>query len=518
MKKCIFLIVLFIVSCDSTNSIKDATSEEKRYRPAFHFTPQNNWMNDPNGMFYLNGTYHLYFQYYPSASVWGPMHWGHATSEDMVHWKEQPIALFPDEQGYIFSGSAVVDHQNTSGFGTEGKTPVIAIFTHHNRAKEAAEKMDVETQSIAYSLNEGMTWTKYKGNPVIKNPAIRDFRDPKVFWDDKRLQWILVLSAQKKVMFYRSPNLKEWELLSDFGENIGHHGGVWECPDLFPLTVVETGETKWVLLVSINPGGPNGGSATQYFIGDFDGKTFTLDKEFDTQLHADNNYWVDFGRDNYAGVTWQNTQQTNGNKLFIGWMSNWNYAMAVPTYAWRSAMTIARELELHHDEKSYRLHSIPVDKLATHFSEKLNLTPTTISGEKVLVNQPHVDLHRSRIDFSLKLKRGTEFEFSLSNGVNNCLEFGLDPTNNNFYIDRTRSGQVNFSERFAHRISFAPRLSEEKTIHATLYIDKTSIEIFWDNGKNVMTEIFFPEAPYTQLSLRTSDDVKLVNFTLAQLK
>jgi len=490
---------------------------DTNYRPSFHFTPAENWMNDPNGMFYLDGTYHLYFQYYPDSNVWGPMHWGHATSKNLVDWKEHPIALYPDEHGYIFSGSAVVDYQNTSGLGTSENPPIVAIFTHHDPEKAKAEKIDVETQGIAYSLDQGMTWTKYEGNPVIKNPDIRDFRDPKVFWDDTNSQWVMVLAAQKKVMFYSSPNLKDWELLSDFGETIGHHGGVWECPDLFPLKIESTGETKWVLLVSINPGGPNEGSATQYFVGDFDGNTFRLDPTFKSQLDKENNFWVDFGRDNYAGVTWQNTERSNGNKLFIGWMSNWDYATKVPTTTWRSAMTIARELQLHNDENGFRLHSIPATELDARFEEIINLNQTKVTAQKTLVEAPTVELHKSKIEMTITLQQDTDIEFKLSNSANNSLAFGLDASENEYYVDRRKSGKLDFADKFAHRLSVMPRVSTTNTIQATLYIDKTSIELFWDNGKNVMTEIFFPDTPFTQLSVTTSNEIELTHFTIDQL-
>ena len=459
-------------------------SEEKLYRPAFHFTPKKSWMNDPNGMFYYNGTYHLYFQYYPDDNVWGPMHWGHATSKDMVNWEEQAIALYPDEMGYIFSGSAVVDHDNTSGFGQDGKTPIVAIFTHHNMEKEKAKQVDVETQSIAYSLDEGMTWTKYSGNPVIENPEIRDFRDPKVIWDEKNKQWVMALAAQDNVRFYASPNLKDWSYLSNFGLNLGHHGGVWECPDLFPLKVANSEEIKWILFVSINPGGPNQGSATQYFVGDFDGTNFVLDQAFAQDLENQNDFWVDFGRDNYAGVTWQNTQRDNGNKLFIGWMSNWDYAQEVPTNTWRSAMTIAREIGLLKTTKGYRLTSIPVSET------KQTLKPLAVDSRELL----------GSMKLELTLDSGNKVGYVLSNDIGEQLEFGYDPVKQQFYIDRTKAGKKDFSEKFASHLSYAPRFKEEKTIKGTVILDKTSIELFWDDGLTVMTEVFFPNAPYNKIS------------------
>lgn len=472
------------MACQVNPEKNPQMSEEKLYRPAFHFTPKKSWMNDPNGMFYYNGTYHLYFQYYPDDNVWGPMHWGHATSKDMVNWKEQPIALYPDEMGYIFSGSAVVDHNNTSGFGKDGKTPIVAIFTHHNIDKEKAKQIDVETQSIAYSLDEGMSWTKYAGNPVIENPEIRDFRDPKVIWDDNTNQWIMALAAQNNVRFYASPNLKDWSYLSNFGFDKGHYGGVWECPDLFPLKVAGSDEIKWVLFVSINPGGPNKGSATQYFIGDFDGTNFVLDPDFAKDLEDRNDFWVDFGRDNYAGVTWQNTQRENGNKLFIGWMSNWDYAQEVPTYEWRSAMTIAREIGLKKTAYGYRLTSLPVEETSAV------LNPISTQSNELI----------GQMELELAADAAHKVGYVLSNDLGEELEFGFNPQNQQFYVDRTKAGKSDFSEKFASHLSFAPRLINDKTIKGTVILDKTSIELFWDDGLTVMTEVFFSNAPFNTIT------------------
>lgn len=494
-------------------------NEETLYRPSIHFTPNNHWMNDPNGMFYFNGTYHLYFQYYPGASVWGPMHWGHATSKNLIDWEEQPIALYPDEMGYIFSGSAVVDHHNTSGFGKEGKTPIVAIFTHHDMNKAIAKEIAVETQSIAYSLDEGQTWTKYIDNPVIKNPNIRDFRDPKVIWDKERNQWVLVLAAQQKVMIYTSKNLKDWTLTSDFGEDLGHHGGVWECPDLFPLRVNKVAEMKWVMLVSINPGGPNGGSATQYFIGDFDGKAFTLDPEFSQQLEKENNFWIDFGRDNYAGVTWQNVERENGNKLFIGWMSNWLYAEVVPTKKWRSAMTIAREISLQKTEtEGYRLISQPVEEIAQTVHSSIILTAKQLKDEAIKLFSNPLGLGPLKIVITLNLSKEHSFEFRLRNSNGEHLTFGLNATNKEYYINRTASGKNDFEKEFGSRISIAPRLRNETQLSVQMVLDKTSLEVFWDDGLTVMTDIFFPEAPFTQLTLEGSTGIELIGGKIEKLK
>ena len=238
-----------------------APTPTPQYRPAYHFSPAAHWMNDPNGMVYYQGTYHLFFQYYPDGMVWGPMHWGHATSANLTSWKEQPIALYPDSLGYIFSGSAVVDARNTSGFGRNGQPPLVAIFTHHDPKGEKKGTETFQNQSLAYSLDAGKTWTKYAGNPVLKNPGVHDFRDPKVSWYEAGKQWVMTLATKDRITFYTSPNLKDWTKASEFGEKLGAHGGVWECPDLFPMTL--NGKTHWVLLVNLNPGGPNGGSGTQ---------------------------------------------------------------------------------------------------------------------------------------------------------------------------------------------------------------------------------------------------------------
>ncbi len=290
------LILFMLLACNTVKKLHAQTYSDP-YRPQIHFSPKEHWMNDPNGMVFYKGVYHLFFQYYPDSTVWGPMHWGHATSKDLVHWKQQPIALYPDSLGYIFSGSAVIDQQNTSGFGKNGHPPMVAIFTHHDPKGEKEGRNNFQNQSLAYSLDEGKTWTKYAGNPVLKNPGIKDFRDPKVRWYEEGKKWIMTLATLDRIDFYSSKNLKTWTKESEFGKDLGAHGGVWECPDLFPMNY--KGKTVWILIVNINPGGPNGGSATQYFTGDFDGKTF-IPYQTDTR-------WLDYGPDEYAGITWSNT-------------------------------------------------------------------------------------------------------------------------------------------------------------------------------------------------------------------
>ena len=496
-----------------------AISNEGLYRPNFHFTPATGWMNDPNGMFFYNGYYHLYFQHYPDGTTWGPMHWGHAISTDLFNWKEQPIALYPDDLGYIFSGSAVVDHENTSGFGADGKTPIVAIFTSHDPKKEKTGEIDVENQSIAYSLDEGLTWTKYKDNPVLKNPGARDFRDPKVSWDEQKKRWTMVLAAGQEIQFYTSKDLKSWEKLTSFGEGIGNHDGVWECPDFFQLPVIGSSEKKWVLLVSINPGGPNTGSATQYFVGDFDGSNFILDESFKQEMGKEHTFWVDYGRDDYAGVTFSNIENKDGGKLFMGWMSNWLYANEVPTEKWRSAMTIARTLELTKGENTFRLVSNPVPELNEFSSEKLKNSDVLLEGKTLLTTSKAIDFTRAQINFKVEGLVDGVYSFELSNSEGDKLRFGYDATKGNYFVDRNKAGITDFSNKFSDRIAIAPKTATQNGWTGTIVLDKTSLELFFDDGQTVMTEIFFPKAPFDSLYFEAPSEVSKLEFIeIHQLK
>lgn len=516
----LLLIITLIFACktDSKKQSKDtptmSLTEEQLYRPDFHFSPKKNWMNDPNGMFYFNETYHLFFQYYPEDNVWGPMHWGHATSKDLINWEEQEIALYPDDLGYIFSGSAVVDVNNTSGFGEDGKTPIVAIFTYHNIEGERAKRVDFQSQAIAYSLDEGKTWTKYEGNPVISNPGIKDFRDPKVTWDAVHEQWIMALTTYGKTLFYSSKNLREWNLLSSFGEYIGAHGGVWECPDFFQMQVEGTNETKWVLLQSLNPGHINGGSGTQYFVGDFDGEIFTLDTYFNDDLKEKQAIWLDYGRDNYAGVTWSNVPEADGRTLFIGWMSNWDYAQVVPTETWRSTMTLARSIKLIKSDDNFRLFSEPVNEINAYKTQLKTEKNKVISQNYTLIEDSKINT--SVIQLKLNDLKDEVYSFSLKNDKGNEVIFGINNKEYFYFIDRSKSGDLSFSEKFANKVSKAPFNSTKSNVEIEIIIDKTSFEIFYNNGETVMTEIMFPEAPFNTLNLNVSgeDSVTLEALTV----
>lgn len=471
------------------------------YRPQLHFSPREHWMNDPNGMIYYNGIYHLFFQYYPGASVWGPMHWGHATSTDLVHWKQLPIALYPDNIGYIFSGSVVLDKNNTSGFGVTGKPPLVAIFTQHDTAGEHAHTNTFQNESIAYSNDAGKTWIKYKGNPVLKNPGIADFRDPKVMWYEAGNKWIMTLAVKDHVSFYTSPDLKSWTAESEFGKNIGAHGGVWECPDL--ISFDDNGKRIWAVIVSINPGAPNGGSATQYFLGDFDGKTFT---PFNT-----NTKWIDYGPDNYAGVTWSNTDE---RKIYLGWMSNWSYAQLVPTSIWRSAMTIPRNLSLVHIGNDLYIASKPIVELNNFGGRQQIIENFSVDNQYNVLQQVTNFQLPCKIDFNAELKN---FSLIFSNEKNEMLVIGYDDVQKHYYIDRKKSGETSFQNNFSEEAT-APRISDAKNIHLTLIIDVSSVELFADDGLTVMTAIYFPSKPYNQMQLQSTNGIQVNNLTYTPFK
>ncbi|MGY6742300.1 MAG: glycoside hydrolase family 32 protein [Cecembia sp.] len=480
MKNPVLILSLFLMIFISCQENYKETSQEdlvfnEPFRPQYHFSPPTQWMNDPNGMVYWDGEYHLFYQYYPDSTVWGPMHWGHAVSKDLVHWEHLPIALYPDENGWIFSGSAVMDLENTSGLGTKDNPAMVAIFTYHDPIGEKEGRDDFQTQGIAYSTDKGRSWTMYEGNPVLKSPGIKDFRDPKVFWHEDSERWIMSLSVMDKISFYSSSNLIDWEYLSDFNPSWAAYGGVWECPDLFTLTT-EEGEEKWILFVSINPGGPQGGSATQYFVGDFNGTTFTST----TQSVK----WLDWGADNYAGVTWSNVPESDGRRLFIGWMGNWNYAQVVPTHPWRSAMTIPRTLHLSKMTEDYLVSSRPIAELKNLRTESLSIEGKAIALDAELLE--------------LELKpNSSQFQLMFTNP--NSEELVLKSNGETLILERANSGLVDFEKGFGNEQK--ANLEGIKINELTIYLDRSSIEVFVNGGALVMTSIVFPTAPYDALQM-----------------
>ncbi len=409
------------------------TTNREAFRPAYHHTPAYGWMNDPNGMFYKDGVYHLYYQWNPYGSMWENMTWGHSTSRDLIHWEAQPTAIEPDALGTIFSGSAVVDKPNDR---------VVAFYT------SAGEKSQV--QSMAISKDNGKTFEKYDGNPVLVSTE-EDFRDPKAFWNPELQKWNLILAVGQEMHIYSSSNLNDWTFESSFGKGYGCHDGVWECPDLVKLQVRGTDKQKWMLICNINPGGPYGGSATQYFIGDFDGHKFTCD-------HKDTR-WMDYGKDHYAAVTFDNAP--DGRHIILAWMSNWQYANQVPTKQFRSANSIPRDLDLFEYDGNIYCGVTPSKELLT-------------LRDKVVKNVP------------------------LSNHLGEQVVMKYDAAAKTFSMDRTRS-YASFSEAFPC-VTTAPVYGNMKQMR--IFLDNSSIEVFDAEGRMAMTNLVFPTEPYNKISVK----------------
>lgn len=497
---------IYLLGVSATNPAKHNTiGVDEKYRPKYHFTPDSMWMNDPNGMVYYQGEYHLFYQYYPKSNVWGPMHWGHAVSKDMITWEHLPIALFPDSHGYIFSGSAVIDWQNTSGFGSIDNPPMVAIYTYHNPEKEKAGAIDFQTQGIAYSLDKGRTWKKYEQNPVISNPGFKDFRDPKVIWHDATKRWIMVLAVKDKTMFYSSKDLKKWDFESEYG--LKDDKRLWECPDLFPLKVEGSNEIKWILVVSMQSGAPNGGTGTSYFIGDFDGHRFVNSQPENKQ------YWLDVGTDNYAMVSWSDIPAQDGRKLMLGWMSNWQYAQQVPTYRWRSAMTLPREVTLvKMAVKEWKLKSEIVREFESYKEKKTAISKNNIVNDHLLILQKNPIVCELNISFNRKPLQG-EFTISISSPEKDTLKIGFDPTSNRYFIDRVKAGISDFNKAFPAK-HFSPCLSQNTSLSMKIILDKSSVELFADEGLTAMTDIFFPIGDMNKIEVHAAGLSKILTNTV----
>ena len=490
-------IFFTLIAC---SEMKQTGYYQEEHRPQFHFSPDSMWMNDPNGMVYFEGEYHLFYQYHPYSTVWGPMHWGHAISRDLVKWEHLPIALYPDSLGTIFSGSAVIDWDNSSGLGDGEIPPMVAIYTNHSHEGEDAGILTYQNQSIAYSIDKGRSWTKYEKNPVLVNPGIKDFRDPKVIWHQQSERWIMALAVQDRIHFYSSSDLLEWEFISEFGAEEGAHGGVWECPDLFPLQD-QDGHEHWVLLVSIGDGGPNGGSATQYFVGSFDGESFS---PYDSTIR-----WIDWGKDNYAGVTWSDVPENDGRRIFMGWMSNWQYARQVPTEKWRSAMTLPRKLELVNQDSAYFLKSPPVEEVANLIAEKVYTEVSTINGGQSLeaaipsLSQISMELSTDDLNNVILIELGAGEDL-----------VSIEIEGPGVTINRDRSGIVDFNKEF---IGDHAGFGVNPITRIDIYLDKSSVEVFANHGELVMTETIFPNAEISELKVSPQKTINLTT-NIYQLK
>ena len=455
------------------------TGNREKFRPTYHFSPLYGWMNDPNGMVYRDGEYHLFYQHNPYGSKWGNMHWGHAISKDLINWEHRPDAITPDALGTIFSGSAVVDTDNTAGFGAGA---IVAIYTQNS---------DRQVQSIAYSTDNGRSFTKYENNPVLTSDA-RDFRDPKVFWHKETQRWIMLLAVGQEMQIFSSSNLKDWAFESSFGEGQGAHGGVWECPDLFELLVDGTNEKKWVLLCNLNPGGPFGGSATQYFVGTFNGKEFVNESPSKTK-------WMDWGKDHYASVTWSDAP--DNRRIAIAWMSNWQYANDVPTSQYRSPNSVPRDLGLFTVGGETYLQSAPSPELqklrdiSKERSFKVNGTRTV--KEIIPVNEGAYE-----IELSIKNLHADVIGFRLYNDKGEEVDMQYDMKENRFSMDRRKSGDVGFNENFP-ALTWTAVESGKNELKLHLFVDKSSVEAFGDGGRFAMTNQVFPSEPYNHIDFYT---------------
>ncbi|MDR9366967.1 MAG: glycoside hydrolase family 32 protein [Balneolaceae bacterium] len=458
------------------------------YRPQFHYSPKINWMNDPNGLVYYDGVYHLFHQYNPFGNRWGYMSWGHATSTDLVHWDHKAVAIpyGKEEEEGIFSGSAVVDHQNTSGFGDGGDPPIVAIYTSHYTREDGSTD---QAQSLAYSIDGGQTFTKFEGNPVLEfdDP---DFRDPNVSWNEEMGRWLMVvaLPTQHKVQFYASDNLKDWEYLSDFGP-AGATGGIWECPDFFRLPVDGNPEIqKWVLHVDMNPGSVAGGSGSQYFVGEWDGTSFIPDETFmETAPH-----WTDYGTDFYAAISWNNIPEEDGRQLWVGWMNNWDYANEIPTHPWRSAMSIPRSIHLESNNESYSLVQKPVESLRQLREDPVRLENLDLSDETIDLSQEGISGKAFEMIVEIEPGDAESVGINVREAKNQRTVIGYNSENQSVFVDRTNSGESDFFEGFEKR-NDAPVNLSDGTVKLRIFVDWSSVEVFVNDGSRVITNRIFPD-------------------------
>ena len=492
-------VVLNIVTTQDRSSVRDAkedacwnrfevtdsfdTSNREKFRPAYHHTPLYGWMNDPNGMFYKDGIWHLYYQWNPFGSKWQNLAWGHSSSEDLVNWTHHPAAIEPNGLGMVFSGSSAIDSTGSAGFG---KGAVVAMYTSADVS---------QIQSLASSIDGGETFTVYPGNPVLTLDS--EARDPNMFWDKDKNRWVLVLAhaLEHEMLIFTSPDMKEWTLESSFGTGLGAQDGVWECPDLFELSVDGLDKTKWVLLCNLNPGGPFGGSATQYFTGDFDGRKFTADTDAEGNVPTK---WLDYGKDHYATVSFSDAP--DGRRTVIGWMSNWQYAPEVPTTQFRSANTLPREIGLFTDSKG-EIHasstpSPEVDALRDKLVKSVGRTNIGKKGRTYELPE------LCEIDFEIDPLKGRSIDIVFSNAAGEEVTMIYDPAESTLSFDRRRSGITDFSQDFA-AVTTAPTFNDGGRLALRIFIDRSSIEVFESHGRFAMTNLVFPNSPYNRLSINS---------------
>lgn len=500
----LFALVIALVSVSLAQSNYD-----EPWRPQFHFTPEKNFMNDPNGMVFYKGEYHLFYQHNPFGNKWGHMSWGHAVSRDLIRWEHLPVALAEENGEMIFSGSAVVDWNNTSGLCKQAsprdRSCLIAIYTGHTEKKQV--------QNIAVSNDRGRTWTKYKGNPVL-DIGYKDFRDPKVFWHAPTRRWVMAvsLSTEKKVRFYASRDLKKWTALSDFGP-AGVREGLWECPDLFELPVEGSPRLrKWVLIVNVNPGGPAGGSGVQYFVGNFDGRRFTNDNPPDKILYADH------GKDFYAAVSWSDIPRADGRRIWMGWMMNWEYANDDPSEIWRGAMSLPRTLALKKLADGIRLVQKPIVSTRLTRPEKQQLSGEGVAAINSFLPRTFAGGDALDIEAVFEVGQATEFGLKVRMGRNEETVIGYDVKKQQLFIDRSRSGRVDFKSTFAGRHA-APLKPAGNKISLDIFIDRSSVEVFGNDGEVAITDRIFPRPQSQGIELyEKGGKANVVGFSVEKVK
>lgn len=518
MKILLFFVLLACIACSqqektgtstNLNVVDTPQNDFSRFRPIFHFSPPKNWVNDPNGLVYHQGTYHLFYQYNPYSSKWGHMTWAHATSKDFINWENLPIAIPENEQDsmMIFSGSVVVDTENSSGFGTKENPPLVAIYTAFNHSKDTLKSG--QSQHLAYSNDGGTTWTKYEKNPIIDLKK-KDFRDPNVFWHIESKQWVMavVLPLEFKCLFYASKNLKTWNLLSEFA-GAGDRRLIWECPALVELPVDGNAkQKKWALLISAaHPDSTSKYVGMQYFVGDFDGKIFKNLNKPSTTL------WLEYGKDFYAAIPWN--QNPDERKIIYGWMNNWAYADTIPTSPWRGQMSVPRTIGLKTYAEGIRLTQLPVKELEKLRKKAYHFDNLLISELGQVLKQ--IQSHTLEIEIEFEIQEAKEFGIKVAQGKAEETIVGYEVDSKQVYIDRRTSGMVNFKNNFASKDN-APLEAEDGKIKLKILLDNCSVEVFANDGRVAITSLIFPSKESKGLSLFAKNGkVKVVDLMIWEL-